>query len=77
MVSTTETDISPRGVANLLTDRPLNVPLYQRSYAWEDGHVKAFLQDISNAIDSGEKEYFIGSIVSTRNEGGLEMVLTS
>jgi hypothetical protein len=32
--------IGEAGIGSVLTKYPLRVPLNQRSYAWEDGHVK-------------------------------------
>ena len=56
------------GIGRALLNKNLAVPMYQRSYAWEEKHVLDLLQDISKAISEGELEYFLGSIVTTKNE---------
>jgi hypothetical protein len=62
------------GLGHLLADKSISVPLYQRSYAWEEKHVKSFLQDIGSAISSGQKEYFLGSVVAADSPRGAEVV---
>jgi uncharacterized protein with ParB-like and HNH nuclease domain len=56
------------GIGKALLTKRLAVPIYQRSYAWEDKHVLDLFTDVSNAISKGESEYFIGSIVTTKND---------
>ncbi|WP_431036927.1 DUF262 domain-containing protein [Pseudomonas yamanorum] len=60
-----EISIQLDGISNILKSKRFKVPAYQRSYAWEIEHVDALLSDISEAIKSKEKEYFLGSIVVT------------
>jgi uncharacterized protein with ParB-like and HNH nuclease domain len=60
-----EISIQLDGITNVLKSKRFKVPAYQRSYAWEIEHVDALLSDISEAIKSKEKEYFLGSIVVT------------
>ena len=67
MTKLNEMNIFLEGIGHALADNMLSVPIYQRSYAWEDRHVKDLYQDIANAINEGEKEYFLGSIVITEN----------
>ncbi|MBK8975266.1 MAG: DUF262 domain-containing protein [Planctomycetes bacterium] len=67
--------INLEGIAHVLADKRLRVPVFQRSYAWETGHVNELLQDIAAAIKAGATEYFLGSIVvSTEHSGMLEVV---
>jgi hypothetical protein len=67
--------INLEGIAHVLADNRLRVPVFQRSYAWEEGHVTELLQDIAAAIKAGATEYFLGSIVvSTEHSGMLEVV---
>ena len=63
-----ETKIASEAITHALSDKMLAVPMYQRSHAWGDGHVRAFLQDVSTAIDKGEAEYFMGSIPVPRRK---------
>lgn len=60
-----EISIQLDGISNVLKTRRFRVPAYQRSYAWELEHVTALLDDINDAINGKEKEYFLGSIVVT------------
>ena len=52
-----------KGIGSILTDSNSFVPKYQRSYAWEEDHVRDLFNDIGAAIDGGANEYFLGSIV--------------
>jgi hypothetical protein len=60
--------IELEGVGRILHNRNLSVPIYQRSYAWEDEHVTDLFNDIETAIANSAPEYFIGSIVTTKNQ---------
>jgi hypothetical protein len=62
--------IGESGIGSVLNRYPLTVPLNQRSYAWEESHVKTLLQDFSNAIASENKTYFLGTIVLTHSVDG-------
>jgi hypothetical protein len=68
MKRATSIGIDLHGIGRILFNRNLSVPTYQRSYAWEEEHVCDFLEDVTTAISQGEHEYFIGSIVTTRND---------
>jgi hypothetical protein len=57
--------IAESGIGSVLNRYSLGVPLNQRSYAWEDSHVRTLLQDFSNAIAGDVRTYFLGSIVLT------------
>jgi len=59
--------IELEGIGRILLNRNLGVPIYQRSYAWEDEHVTDLFNDIATAMSDGAAEYFIGSIVTTKN----------
>ena len=63
------------GVGHALSDRQLEVPLYQRSYAWTKKQINDLYQDISDAILNGEAEYFLGSIVVIKRENSREEVV--
>lgn len=57
------------GIGHAIKNSRLQVPMYQRNYAWKKEHVDELLGDLAEAIRSGETEYFVGSIVLT---DGLE-----
>ena len=60
--------IELEGIGRILLNQNLSVPVYQRSYAWEDEHVTDLFNDINNAMRDAANEYFIGSIVTTKNQ---------
>jgi hypothetical protein len=65
--------IGESGIGSVLNRYSLRVPLNQRSYAWEEDHVKTLLQDFSNAITSENKTYFLGTIVLTQSDNKWEV----
>jgi uncharacterized protein with ParB-like and HNH nuclease domain len=62
------------GIGHTLTDRRLAVPIYQRSYAWEEKHVIDLYDDLLSALRNSEDEYFIGSVVISAGTGRDEVV---
>jgi hypothetical protein len=52
-----------KGIGDLLREGRLEVPPNQRSYAWEESHVRNFLEDLNEAIASGQEDYFLGTVV--------------
>lgn len=65
--------IGESGIGSVLNRYSLRVPLNQRSYAWEEDHVKTLLQDFSNAIASENRTYFLGTIVLTQSDNKWEV----
>src|SRR5438067_2308975 len=57
-------------IGNALAVKNMKVPIYQRSYSWEDKHVLEFFNDLAGAIDYKAPEYFLGSIVVTQKNSG-------
>lgn len=61
------------GIAHLLSDQLLSVPVYQREYSWrldEDNQVGDFWEDLAAAFAGGfDNEYFLGTIVLTSDDG--------
>ena len=64
-------DFKLDGIGRILTDRRLAVPIYQRSYAWEDDQVTDFWNDLLSAFRSDPQEYFLGTVVLSR-EGNTD-----
>lgn len=62
----------PDGIGHYISDNFLEVPIYQRPYAWEEKNVYELLEDIHNSMST---EYFIGSIVVTPNNDKLGWVI--
>ena len=65
MPGLTKIDTELDGIGHALSDNILSVPVFQRSYAWEDRQVTELFQDIATAISRHENEYFLGSILCT------------
>ncbi len=47
---------------------PLVIPAYQRSYSWEDKHIKDLKQDIEDIKEFSKKEHFTGTIVLSEDK---------
>jgi uncharacterized protein with ParB-like and HNH nuclease domain len=62
------------GIGHTLQDNKLSVPIYQRSYAWEESHVTDLYDDLLTSIRENEDEYFIGSLVISSGANGNEVV---
>ncbi|RDJ20686.1 DUF262 domain-containing protein [Bosea caraganae] len=63
-------DFQPTTLLNILKDRYLAVPRYQRSYSWTDEEITDYWSDINKAIAEG-RDYFMGTIVLSSEEGGV------
>jgi Protein of unknown function DUF262 len=64
------------GIAHLLRDRLLAVPIYQRSYSWGKDEVKDFWDDLSSTLPRASNEYFLGTIVlSKEGRAGRETII--
>jgi Protein of unknown function DUF262/Protein of unknown function (DUF1524) len=68
MSSLDRMSIALDGIGHALSDNSLAVPPHQRHYAWEEEHVTDLFGDLAGAIDRGENEYFLGSIVVTQDK---------
>ena len=62
------------GIGELLKKGRLEVPLNQRSYAWEDRHILTLFQDFSEAINDGTEDYFLGTIVLVKPDKGMPII---
>ncbi|MCP4547156.1 MAG: DUF262 domain-containing protein [bacterium] len=67
--------INLEGIGHALGDRYLRVPLYQRSYAWEEQNVLDLIDDLRNAFTKNEKEYFLGAVVISETEEVISEVV--
>ncbi len=53
-----------RGIGQLLNERRyFEVPAHQRDYAWPIGAVEQYLDDVTNAMDDPNSDYFLGLLV--------------
>lgn len=55
-----------RGLGSELRERMIAVPIYQRSYAWTPEEVGEYWEDLRSAFSESAPEYFLGTIVLTR-----------
>lgn len=62
-------DFDSKGIGALLKAGQLVVPPNQRSYAWEEMHVRNFLEDLNQAITNNEPDYFLGTVVLVQGVG--------
>jgi hypothetical protein len=44
------------------------IPPYQRPYSWEPEHTRDLLDDVAEAFEASDSEYFIGSIITIEKE---------
>ncbi len=56
-------DFADNGVGNLLKAGQLTVPTNQRSYAWQERHVRNYLEDLNEAVSDAHDDYFLGTVV--------------
>jgi hypothetical protein len=63
------------GIASVLKARIFRVPIYQRSYAWEQPQVKDFFDDLKHAIDTSEPDYFLGTLVLTDEKAARTTII--
>ncbi len=61
------------GIATVLQDRLLKVPEYQHSYSWKTQQVEAFWRDLQAAMLDGAADYFMGTIVLSREATASSM----
>ena len=45
------------------TDKPFQIPLYQRAFAWEDKQLIQLLEDINDSCVEPNSKYYIGTLV--------------
>lgn len=56
-------------IIEILTENKCyEIPRYQRPYSWIDEQTNELLQDINDAYDDKQREYFIGSIITIEKE---------
>ena len=52
----------------------IQVPPFQRSYAWTDEEVRQLWTDITEAMDSKQAEYFLGPMVLKKSKDRFEII---
>jgi Protein of unknown function DUF262/Protein of unknown function (DUF1524) len=69
-----EAGLHLHGIAQLLKTKLLRVPVYQRSYSWDDEQVVAFWEDLRTSLLTGPGDYFMGTLVLA-TEGERSIVI--
>lgn len=71
-----EIDVENNSLMKLFSENNFTIPSYQRQYVWNEENTKELLQDIfeASAENSGENEYFLGSLVCQRVGDSLEVL---
>lgn len=60
-----------RTIGDVLTNQiRYEIPAYQRPYSWEKGNVEQLLDDVWEAYEGNDEEYFIGSLITIEREKG-------
>jgi len=58
-----------RKISQILTDQICyEIPSYQRPYSWGKENVQELLEDVWEAFEANEPEYFIGSVITVERE---------
>lgn len=58
-----------RTISRILTEQiRYEIPPYQRPYSWEKGNVEQLLEDVWDAYEANDAEYFIGSLITIERE---------
>ena len=68
-------DFTYQGIGKLIAAGRLRVPANQREYAWEEEHVEALCNDISDAMAEKKEVYFLGTVVLERTKDGQFQVV--
>lgn len=64
-------EAAERTISQILTEQiRYEIPAYQRPYSWEKGNVEQLLDDIWEAYEAQDEEYFIGSLITIEREKG-------
>ena len=63
------------GIGRLITDNRFFVPTHQRDYKWDRDRVQKFIDDLVEALERGDKFYFIGLMVFMRADDNRLRVL--
>ena len=60
-------------VKHIFKTYSFTIPIYQRNYAWENGHREQLIADILSIKESDNK-YYLGSLVVKKKNGILEVI---
>jgi hypothetical protein len=74
-MESTRLEISLRGIGTELKERRLAVPIYQRSFAWKREETAEFWTDLRESFTTEAPEYFLGTIVLTKEHADQSTVI--
>jgi succinylglutamate desuccinylase len=74
-MATGKIDFNLTGIGALLNAELYKVPIYQRSYAWDEADVSDFWDDLSRALTADDPEYFLGTVVLTPSQDDERVVI--
>jgi hypothetical protein len=63
------------GLGRLITENRFFVPTHQRDYKWDRDRVERFIEDLTQAMERGDRFYFIGLMVFMGSDDGRLRVL--
>jgi hypothetical protein len=64
-------EAAERTISQILTEQiRYEIPAYQRPYSWEKGNVEQLLDDVWEAFEADDEEYFIGSLITIERDKG-------
>lgn len=66
--NTSEIQAEVVSVKDLIQEKRLHIPPYQRPYEWVEKNVRQLLEDILDSKNAGKKNYRIGSIILHNNK---------
>jgi len=66
-ISIEKIDASLIGIGSLIKSSRFMIPIYQRPYSWTDTQIDDLYRDLNDAIAGTAQDYFLGTIVTTRN----------
>ena len=64
-------DFTYQGIGKLISGGRLRVPANQREYEWDEEHIEALCNDVSDAIIQKKEGYFLGTVVLTKSKDGF------
>jgi len=75
-ISIEKIDASLIGIGSLIKSSRFTIPIYQRPYSWTDVQIDDLYRDLNDAITGNAPDYFLGTLVTTRNpdEGRLTII---
>jgi hypothetical protein len=75
-VSIEKIDANLIGIGSLIKSSRFTIPIYQRPYSWADAQIDDLYRDLNDALGTDAPDYFLGTLVTTRNidEGRLTII---